>query len=91
MSDSKPVTVLVTYRFKEGAEEPMRRLLEKHWPTLDRLGLVTPEPPKVWRAQGKDGRPYFVEMFEWKDAGASDVDPDRSASAVTSRDTPRGT
>jgi hypothetical protein len=73
MSDSKPVTVLVTYRPKEGAEEQMLRMLEKHWPTLDRLGLVTKEPPKFWRATGKDGRTSFVELFQWKDEGASGV------------------
>ena len=73
MSDTRPVTVLVTYRPKAGAEAQILELLEKHWPTLDRLGLVSEEPPKFWRARGRDGREFFVELFQWKDEGASDV------------------
>jgi hypothetical protein len=74
MSHSNPVPVLVTYRPKEGAEAQMLELLRKHWPALDRLGLVTKTPARFWRAHDKrSGRSYFVEMFEWKDAEAPNV------------------
>jgi hypothetical protein len=73
MSDPKPVPTLVIYRPKPGKDKEMQPLVEKHWPTLNRLGLVTKEPAKIWRATGKDGRPYFVEIFSWKEQGASDV------------------
>ena len=67
------VPTLVIYRPKAGKEKEMQPLVEKHWPTLSRLGLVTNEPAKIWRATGKDGKPYFVEIFSWKDEKSSDV------------------
>ena len=73
MPESKPVPTLVIYRPKQGKEREMQALVEKHWPTLNRLGLVTRDPVKIWRATGKDGRPYFVEIFSWKEQGSSDI------------------
>ena len=67
------VPTLVIYRPKVGKENEMQLLVEKHWPTLSRLGLVTNDPAKIWRATGKDDRPYFVEIFSWKDERSSDV------------------
>ena len=68
-----PVTVLVTYRARKGQEDALLALVKKHWPTLDRLGLTTRNPPKIWRATRRDGGVSFVEMFEWKDAKAPEV------------------
>jgi quinol monooxygenase YgiN len=69
-----PVTVLVTYRPKAGREARFLALLRRHWPTLQRAGLVAPVQPRVWRATDKrTGRRYFVEQFAWKDASASDA------------------
>jgi len=70
----RPVTVLVTYRPKGGKEAAFFSLLKKHWPTLKRAGLVAPVPPRLWRARDKrTDRMYFVELFSWKDARASDA------------------
>lgn len=74
MSKSDPVTMLVTYRPKKGKEKEMLLMLEKHWPALDKVGLVTKEPAKIWRATDKrTGEISFVEMFQWKDAEASGI------------------
>ncbi len=73
MSDTAPVPTMVTYRPRAGTEEQFLTLLEKHWPALDAVGLVTKEPPRYWRATGRDGKVSFVELFEWKDGSASDV------------------
>jgi hypothetical protein len=73
MNDTTQVPTLVIYRPKEGTEAQFLALLEKHWPALDRAGLVTKDRPKIWRATGKDGKTSFVEIFSWKDQSASDV------------------
>jgi hypothetical protein len=73
MSQSDPVTMLVIYKAKPGAEDALYSLVEKHWPTLNSLGLVTEVPPKIWRATGKDGSVSWVEIFQWKDGSSSDV------------------
>ena len=69
-----PVTMLVSYYPKEGKEEEFLPLLEKHWPTLDRLGLVTKVKPQIWRGTDiRANRSYFVELFQWKNGEASDI------------------
>ena len=73
MADSKPVRVLCIYRVSTGKEDAFRPLLDNHWPTLDRLGLVSPERPTWYRGKDKEGRPLFVEIFEWKDEEAPRV------------------
>lgn len=73
MSETKPVKVLCIYRVKPGKHDEFRSLLDKHWPTLDSVGLVTSEPAKWWLGSGKDDESCFVEIFEWKDAKAPDT------------------
>ncbi len=74
MLEAAPVTMLVGYHPKPGKEKELIALVAKHWPTLDRLGLVTKTKARIWRATDKDsGRAYFLEMFQWKDGRASDV------------------
>ena len=69
-----PVLNLVSYYPKKGKEQDFLSLLEKHWPTLDRMGLVTKRAPQFWRAFDiRAQKSYFVEMFEWKDGSAPDV------------------
>ncbi len=69
-----PVTVLVTYRPKKGKERAFPSILKRHWPALKAARLVTSTRPRTWRATDKrSGRTYFVEMFAWKDAKASDL------------------
>ena len=73
-SSPKPVTMLVSYFPKAGREEELLSLLERHWPTLDRLGLVTSMAPQMWQATDtRTNKRYFVELFQWKDAEASDI------------------
>lgn len=74
MSHSDPVTTLVRYFPKKGKEEEFVALLEKHWPTLDQLGLVTKMSPQVWRASDKETHElHFVELFQWRNEQASEV------------------
>src|SRR5580700_701858 len=67
---------LVVYKVKKGKDAEFRQLLAKHWPTLDRLGLVTSEPAKIWRGENirsaHEGSSW-VEMFSWKEETGSDV------------------
>lgn len=74
MTKSGPVTMLVSYHPKAGRESELRALVEQHYPTLQRLGLVTDMPARVWQATAKGSdRPFFVELFQWRDGGASNT------------------
>jgi quinol monooxygenase YgiN len=81
MPKTKPETAICTYRVKPGKAKAFMALLERHWPTLRRLDLVTPEPAVVYRGlpagPGKEehaaGPSTFVEIFSWKDAKAVDA------------------
>lgn len=67
----KPVPVLCLYNVIEGKEEEFLRLLASHWPTLERAGLSTVEPAKVWKGFAtRAKRTVFVELFSWKDKEA---------------------
>ena len=65
-------TVICLYRVKKGNERKFTRLLEKHWPVLRSLGLVTRRKARHFRGAEKDGEPLFVEMFEWVSGQASE-------------------
>ena len=74
MPDTKPVPTLVIYTPKNGKENELQPLVENHWPTLNRIGLVTKDPARIWRATDKRaGKSFFVEIFSWKDGEASNV------------------
>jgi hypothetical protein len=74
MSKEQPVTMLVSYFPKKGKEKQLLALLEKHWPTLNKIGLATSMPARLWRATDKrTRREFFVEMFEWKNEAASET------------------
>src|SRR5262245_49872148 len=68
-----PVTMHVTYRAKKGHEAALLALVTQHWPTLRRPGPATTEPARVWRAVDRNGNTSFVEIFQWRDAEASNV------------------
>lgn len=75
-----PETVICRYQLKPGAEREMLRLIARHWPTLHRAGLVTDDPPRVFRglaAEGKasHGTPggLIVEIFAWKNSTSAGV------------------
>jgi L-rhamnose mutarotase len=58
-------TAICLYRVRAGCEAEFKRLLERHWPTLHSLALVTDEPARHYRGFEKDGGPIFVEVFTW--------------------------
>jgi len=64
-------TVVCLYRVARGNEGEFTRLLERHWPALHALGLVTDDPPIHYRGAEQDGGPLFVEIFHWKSEEAS--------------------
>jgi hypothetical protein len=69
-----PVTNIVTYVPKQGKEAELLALVKKHEPALRKVGLVTDEPFKVWKAfDVRKGRVSFIEYFQWKDGSASDT------------------
>jgi quinol monooxygenase YgiN len=73
MPKAKPVSMLCTYHPKKGKENAFLALLEKHWPALDGVGLVSKEPPRMFRAEDKRGSLCFVEMFQWKDEKSPEI------------------
>lgn len=70
MGQSEPVTVFCQYRVRAANEDAFVKLLARHWPTLRRLGVVTDEPAAVYRGLDEKGRPFFFEVFSWRDEGA---------------------
>ncbi|MGH9390349.1 MAG: hypothetical protein ACRD1Z_12100, partial [Vicinamibacteria bacterium] len=70
---SKPVPVLCIYRVQQAKEKEFESLLEKHWPTLRDVGLVSETPARWYRGNARDGKRRFVEIFEWKDGEAAGV------------------
>jgi quinol monooxygenase YgiN len=69
-----PVTNIVTYVPKKGKEAELLALVKKHEPALRKVGLVTDEPFRLWKAYDiRKQRAQFIEQFVWKDAKASDV------------------
>lgn len=73
MESSSPVSVLCIYRVREDQSDAFMPLLEKHWSTLDSVGLVSEQPARWYRGEDKDKRRCFIEMFEWKNAEAPNV------------------
>jgi hypothetical protein len=69
-----PVMNMVTYVPKKGREAELLALVKKHEPALRKVGLVTDEPFRVWKAYDiRKRRDSFIEYFVWKDGTASDV------------------
>jgi hypothetical protein len=74
---SKPVNRLVIYRPKQGHADQLLAILIDHGPTLRKVGLVTDEPVRLFRAsdlrEHGEPAPYFIETFQWRDDKASDL------------------
>jgi hypothetical protein len=68
---SQTETVICIYRVRPGREDEFQRLLARHWPTLRELGLASDAAPRHFRGAEQSGRPLFVEIFEWADAGVA--------------------
>jgi len=75
MSD-QPETVIAIYRVQAEYEERFRELLGRHHPTLHAAGLVTDEPPTIYRGE-EEGRPILFEIFHWKNAEAPTIAHER--------------
>jgi hypothetical protein len=58
--------VISVYKPKSGQEQALEQLVARHWPILEREGLVTDRAPIAMRAA--DGT--IVEVFEWRSAEA---------------------
>jgi hypothetical protein len=61
-------TVICTFRVRADGEQEFRELLERHWPTLRALELVTDQPTQCYRSLDGDG-PTYVEIFDWAEGG----------------------
>ena len=70
MTDGAPEIVICTYRVRAGKESDFQKLLAAHWPCLRELDAVTDEPSVAYRGTDREGRPFFVEIFRWKNAAA---------------------
>lgn len=70
MTNTKHNTALCTYRVRRGKERAFLGLLKRHWPTLRKLGLVTPTPSLIYRGKDESKKTFFVEIFTWKSAKA---------------------
>jgi hypothetical protein len=69
-----PVTNIITYVPKQGKEAELLSLVKQHEPALRKVGLVTDEPFRVWKAYDvRKQREQFIEYFVWKDGKSSDV------------------
>jgi hypothetical protein len=70
MNAKEPNTVVATYRVRADREARFQGLLEKHHPTLRRLGLASASPPHIYRGMEEGGGPIYFEIFTWRDARA---------------------
>ena len=62
-------TVICTFRVKSDALVGFRALLDRHWPTLRGLELVTDTPEQVFQSVDDDNI-TLVSIFEWASAEA---------------------
>lgn len=69
-----PETVMVTYQVKAHQEEALRQVINKHWQTALRLGLVHATPHLVVQG-GEQDKAYIVEIFTWRDSNIPDDAP----------------
>ncbi|HYL59355.1 MAG TPA: hypothetical protein VEU51_10815 [Candidatus Acidoferrales bacterium] len=69
MPTAKPQIVVCTYRVRKGKDAAFRKLIRKHWATLNRLGLVAKEPRLVMRGLDRDNLGDLIEIFAWKPGG----------------------
>ena len=70
MTTPESQTVLCHYRVIAEREDDFRQLLERHWSTLRKLDLVTDEESQIFRSVDGEGRPWFLEIFHWKNGEA---------------------
>lgn len=66
-----PETVVCIYRVQVGREDDFQVIMERHWPVLRELALVTHDRPQCFRGSEGDGKPLFIEIFDWSSNDAS--------------------
>lgn len=69
MDTDQPQTVIAIYRVQPEREQDFMAVLRQHHPTLKKVGLVTDDPPVIYRGE-EEGRPILFEIFRWKNAQA---------------------
>lgn len=69
MAKANAQVVVCTYRVKAGREKEFIVLLKRHWPTLQKLGLVHEQPRIALRGRDSERTSSFVEVFAWKERG----------------------
>jgi hypothetical protein len=74
MSHASSTITLCRYWVKPEREAEFRALLDRHWPTFRRLGLVADRPAHlIFRGVDEARGVYYVETFPWKDAASAGV------------------
>ena len=68
-----PMTNVCIYRMKASNEAAFRALLDRHWPTLHKEGLVTDEPVQIHRTLDRKDLICYVEIFTWKNSEGPDI------------------
>ena len=68
-----PLTAMCIYQVRAGAEREFEQLLGKHWPTLQKMELVTEKRSQAFRGENDDKSVFFVELIEWLDATAPET------------------
>lgn len=58
---------VAVYRPRPGEEDALSSIVARHYPTLQRLGLVTQRPHWVFRAECGT----LIEIGEWRDENAA--------------------
>jgi hypothetical protein len=56
---------LCTYVPRPGQGKALEKLVKQHYRLMRKLGMAAATPSTVWRARGKKGQVYFVELFHW--------------------------
>lgn len=66
-NNTAPETCIWTYWVRPEAEDDFVAVLARNWPTLNRLGFVTDDPPLVFRST--EDPPVYVEIMTWEAEG----------------------
>ena len=70
-----PETVMATFRAKPGKEAALREVIERHWATARKLGLVTGDLHLLFRTEDEPGKTMFLHVFTWKSHAIPDDAP----------------
>jgi hypothetical protein len=71
----EPETVVVTLHAKPGGEAELERVISRHWTTAHEMKLVRDTPHLTIRGIEDGDKPYFIDIFTWRDPSAPDTAP----------------